>query len=74
MRKTNSHIKHLPKGMAFKKAQTKELYDYYYQVSLLAFRILKPGGFFLSFSAPRLYHSIAMGCDHAGFEIRDNVN
>ena len=35
---------------------------------------LKPGGYFLSFSSPRLYHAIAMACDIAGFEIRDMIN
>ena len=60
--------------MSFRKSQTKESYEFYYQVSLSALRILKPGGFFLSFAAPRLYHSIAMACDEAGFEIRDTIN
>jgi site-specific DNA-methyltransferase (adenine-specific) len=35
---------------------------------------MKPGGYFLSFSSPRLYHSIAMACEIAGFEIRDMIN
>ena len=30
--------------------------------------------FFLSFSAPRLYHSLATAVDDAGFEIRDMIN
>jgi len=72
--KKNSHIKHLPKGMKFSKDQVKNLYDYYLQVSILLFQKLKPGGYFLSFSSPRLYHSIAMACEIAGFEIRDMIN
>lgn len=70
----NSHIKHLPKGMKFDKRQVKQLYDYYLQVSRIVFRKLKPGGYFLSFASPRLYHAVAMSCDIAGFEIRDMIN
>ena len=72
--KKNSHIKHLPKGMKFDKKQVKQLYDYYLELSELLFDKLKPGGYFLSFSSPRLYHAIAMACDIAGFEIRDMIN
>lgn len=70
----NSHIKHLPKGMKFDKAQVKNLYDYYLELSKLLFKKMKPGAYFLSFSSPRLYHSIAMACEIAGFEIRDMIN
>ena len=70
----NSHISHLPKGMKFSKNQVKELYDFYFQFSSLLFSKLKPGGFFLSFSSPRLYHSIAMACELSGFEVRDMIN
>ena len=68
--KKNSHIKHLPKGMKFDKLQVKKLYDYYLDFSKLLYKKIKPGGYFLSFSSPRLYHAIAMSCDIAGFEIR----
>lgn len=70
----NSHIKHLPKGMKFDKKQVKVLYDYYLELSRLLFQKLKPGGYFLSFSSPRLYHAIAMSNEIAGFEIRDMIN
>ena len=70
----NSHIKHLPKGMKFDKTQVKKLYDYYLLLSQLLFKKMKPGGYFLSFSSPRLYHAIAMSCEIAGFEIRDMIN
>lgn len=70
----NSHIKHLPKGMKFDKSQVKNLYDYYLELSKLLFKKMKPGGYFLSFSSPRLYHAIAMSCEIAGFEIRDMIN
>jgi len=70
----NSHIKHLPKGMKFDKIQTKTLYDFYYRLSCLLIQKLKPGGYFLSFCSPRLYHALAMAVDLAGFEIRDMIN
>lgn len=70
----NSHIKHLPKGMKFDKDQVKKLYDFYLKLSKILFNKMKPGGYFLSFSAPRLYHAIAMSCEIAGFEIRDMIN
>lgn len=72
--KKNSHIKHLPKGMKFDKKQVKQLYEYYMKLSEILFKKMKPGAFFLSFSSPRLYHAIAMGCEMAGFEIRDMIN
>lgn len=72
--KKNSHIKHLPKGMKFDKAQVKNLYDFYLELSKLLIKKMKPGGYFLSFSSPRLYHAIAMACEIAGFEIRDMIN
>jgi site-specific DNA-methyltransferase (adenine-specific) len=72
--KANSHIKHLPKGMKFDKKQVKLLFDFYLKVSKLLYEKLKPGGFFLSFSSPRLYHSITMAVEIAGFEIRDMIN
>lgn len=70
----NSHIKHLPKGMKFDKKQVKSLYDFYLETARIVFDKLKPGGYFLSFSSPRLYHAIAMACDIGGFEIRDMIN
>lgn len=72
--KKNSHIKHLPKGMKFDKNQVKNLYDFYLKISRLLFKKMKPGAYFLSFSSPRLYHSIAMACEISGFEIRDMIN
>lgn len=72
--KKNSHITHMPKGMKFDKNQVKQLYDFYLDLSKILFDKLKPGGYFLSFSSPRLYHAIAMSCEIAGFEIRDMIN
>ena len=64
-------IKSLPAGMKFDREQGKRLYAWYLKVSEELFRILKPGGFFFSFSSPRLYHRMASAIDDAGFEIRD---
>ena len=40
---TNSHIKHLPKGMKFKKEQVKKLYDFYLEISKILLKKMKPG-------------------------------
>ena len=38
------------------------------------FRVLKPGGYFLSFCATRMYHRMTCGIEDAGFEIRDMIS
>ncbi|WP_343743328.1 site-specific DNA-methyltransferase [Herbaspirillum huttiense] len=38
-----------------------------------AFRVLKPGGFVLSFASARTYHRMASGIEDAGFEVRDQI-
>jgi DNA modification methylase len=37
------------------------------------FRILKPGGYLLSFGSSRTYHRMAVKVEDAGFEIRDQI-
>lgn len=64
-------IKSLPAGMKFDRKQGQDFYKWYLTVSEQIFRILKPGGFFFSFSSPRLYHRMASAIDDAGLEIRD---
>jgi site-specific DNA-methyltransferase (adenine-specific) len=64
-------IKSLPAGMKFEREQGRRFYDWYLSVAKEIFRVLKPGGFFFSFSSPRLYHRMASAIDDAGFEIRD---
>lgn len=64
-------VGNLPKGMKFDRKQSKRFHDYYKLVSSEIYRILKPGGAFVSFSSPRLYHSMAMAVEDSGFEIRD---
>ena len=71
-KKNNQYaIKSLPAGMKFDREQGKRFYTWYLEVSKEIFRVLKPGGFFFSFSSPRLYHRMASAIDDAGFEIRD---
>lgn len=69
--KNRQVIKSLPAGMKFDRQQGINFYDWYLPLSKEFFRVLKPGGFFFSFSSPRLYHRMACAMDDAGFEIRD---
>lgn len=68
---TSSVVGNLPKGMKFDRKQSKNFYNFYSEVSKEIFRVLKPGGAFVSFSSPRLYHSMTMAVEDGGFEIRD---
>ena len=67
----SSVVGNLPKGMKFDRKQSRKFYEFYSEVSKEIFRILKPGGAFVSFSSPRLYHSMTMAVEESGFEIRD---
>jgi len=64
-------IQSLPAGMKFDRQQGVRFYEWYSKISNEALRVLKAGGFFFSFSSPRLYHRMASAMDDAGFEIRD---
>jgi site-specific DNA-methyltransferase (adenine-specific) len=70
---TKNHyaIKSLPAGMKFDPEQGRRFYKWYFNVSKKINRVLKPGGFFFSFSSPRLYHRMASAIDDADFLIRD---
>lgn len=61
----------LPVAMKFDKKQGIELQRFMSEISKEVFRILKPGGFYLSFSQGRLYHRMAVAIEDCGFEIRD---
>ena len=61
----------LPVGMKFDPNKGKEFQKFYSEVSRLLYKVLKPGGYFLSFSQPRLFHRMAVAVEDAGFEIRD---
>jgi site-specific DNA-methyltransferase (adenine-specific) len=62
---------HLPPGMKFDPSQGRRMYEWYLVVSRELLRVLKPGGFFFSFSSPRLFHRMACAVEDAGFHIRD---
>ncbi len=70
-KKNQQTIKSLPAGMKFDRKQGQDFYKWYFNVSKHMYRVLKPGGFFFSFSSPRLYHRMASAMDDAGLEIRD---
>jgi site-specific DNA-methyltransferase (adenine-specific) len=38
------------------------------------YRVLKPGGYILSFSAPRTYHRMATAFEEVGFQVRDQIS
>jgi site-specific DNA-methyltransferase (adenine-specific) len=57
--------------MKFDREQGKNFYEWYYKISKQILRVLKPGGFFFSFSSPRLYHRMVSAIDDAGLLIRD---
>lgn len=64
-------ITSLPAGMKFDPKQGKEFYKWFYKISKQFLRVLKPGGFFFSFSSPRLYHRLVSAVDDNGFLIKD---
>lgn len=64
-------VRSLPAGMKFDREQGRRFYEWYKTIASQLFRVLKPGGFFFSFSSPRLYHRMASAVDDAGFEVRD---
>jgi site-specific DNA-methyltransferase (adenine-specific) len=57
--------------MKFDPRQGQRLELFFEQVSREVLRVLKPGGFMVSFSQGRLYHRLAIAAEDAGFEIRD---
>lgn len=63
----------LPKGMKFDPKQGIRFQEFMGRVSAEVFRVLKPGGFFVSFSQARLYHRMTVSVEDAGFEIRDMI-
>ncbi len=61
----------LPPGMKFDTKQGKQLQAFMKPVAKELKRVLVPGGFFVSFSQPRLFHRLTIAVEDAGFEIRD---
>jgi len=67
----NTTIRSLPVGMKFDSSQGRTFQEFMQKIATESLRVLKPGGLLLSFSAPRLYHRLAVAVEDAGFEIRD---
>lgn len=63
----------LPVGMKFDPRQGRELQRFIEEIAGHWMRILKPGGFVLCFSQPRLAHRVAIAIENAGFEVRDQI-
>ena len=61
----------IPVGMKFTPGQGRRLYKFLLPVAREWMRVIKPGGFVLCFSQPRLAHRMAAAIEDAGFEIRD---
>lgn len=71
-KKSKAHtIGGLPVGMKFDPAQGIRLQKFFAKVSNEALRVLKPGGFMIAFSQPRLFHRMAVAAEDVGFEVRD---
>jgi DNA modification methylase len=49
------------------------LQNWYFNWAQEALRVLKPGGYMLSFGGARTYHRMASAIEDAGFEIRDQI-
>ena len=61
----------LPAGQKFDSKQGPNLQSFLTPIAKACQRALKPGGFMLCFSQPRLVHHAALALELAGFEIRD---
>lgn len=61
----------LPVGMKFDPEQGRRLQAFITPVFAQCLRVLKPGGFLVSFSQARLYHRMGVAAEDAGFEVRD---
>ncbi len=61
----------IPAGQKFDPEQGMKLQAFLLPVAKECMRVLKPGGFMLCFSQPRLAHRAATAIEDAGFEIRD---
>lgn len=68
---SNSQVSSLPAGMKFDPQQGRDFQAFMFEVSEQVLRVLKPGGFYLAFSAPRLAHRLGVAMEDAGFHIRD---
>jgi DNA modification methylase len=70
-RRATGTVGGLPVGMKFDSRQGIAFQQFMEPVAKEVFRVLLPGGFFISFSQPRLFHRLAVAAENADFEIRD---
>lgn len=63
----------LPVGMKFDARQGHAFQAFMSGIATECLRLLKPGGFFLCFSQPRLYPRLGVAVEDAGFELRDTI-
>jgi len=63
----------MPVGMKFDPDQGRKLQTFIAAISAEIYRVLKPGGFYISFSQARLYHRMGVAIEDQGFEIRDMI-
>jgi len=58
-------------GKHWDKMDNKQFQTFSNQWAIQCLRVLKHGGFLLSFGGTRTYHRLVCGIEDAGFEIRD---
>jgi len=67
-------LHNLPSGMKMTSLADDLEFQYWLRdLWIECYRVLKPGGHILAFSAARTYHHMAMSLQTAGFEIRDQI-
>ena len=71
--KPDATVGGMPAGMKYDPGQGKALYEYMQPVCVEWMRVIRPGGFCLVFTQPRLAHSMASAMEDAGWEIRDMI-
>lgn len=70
-KKKKGTVGSLPVGMKFDPRQGVQLQEFMTEITTEFMRILKPGGFAILFSNPRLSHRMANALESVAFEIRD---
>ena len=64
-------VRTMPRGMKFDAKQGLALQEFMKRVSDQLLFVMKPGAFYLCFTASRLSHRVAVAIEDSGFEIRD---
>ena len=70
-RMTEGVVSGIPAGQRFDAGQGRALQEFMTPIAQEIYRVLKPGGFLLCFSNPRLTHRMGTAIEDAGFEVRD---